>query len=48
MLDAWVPTLVFGDAVIIDAFTTHLKGCDRKNRVTLFDDNRFDTCWLDK
>ena len=48
MLDDWVPALVFGDAVIIDGFTTRLKGCDRKDRVTLFDDNRFDTCWLDK
>jgi len=48
MLDAWVPTLVFGDAVIIDGFTNRLKGCDRKDRMTLFDDNRFDTCWLDK
>jgi len=48
LLDDWVPALVFGDAVIIDGFTTRLKGCDRKDRVTLFDDNRFDTCWLDK
>jgi len=48
MLDAWVPTLVFGDAVIIDGFTNRLKGCDRKDRMTLFDENRFDTCWLDK
>ena len=48
ILDDWVPALVFGDAVIIDGFTTQLKGCDRKDRVTLFDDNRFDTCWLDR
>jgi hypothetical protein len=48
MLDDWVPALVFGDAVIIDGFTKQLKGCDRKDRVTLFDDNRFDTCWLDR
>jgi len=48
MLDDWVPALVFGDAVIIDGFTQQLKGCDRKDRVTLFDDNRFDTCWLDR
>jgi len=48
MLDDWVPALVFGDAVIIDGFSKKLKGCDRKDRVTLFDDNRFDTCWLDR
>ena len=48
MLDDWVPALVFGDAVIIDGFTKQVKGCDRKDRVTLFDDNRFDTCWLDR
>ena len=48
MLNDWVPMLVFSDAVIIDGFSNHLKGCNRKDRVTLFDDNRFDTCWLDR
>ena len=36
ILDDWVPALVFGDAVIIDGFTTRPKGCARKDRVTLF------------
>ena len=48
MLDEWVPALIFGDAVIIDGFTNRLKGCNRKARSTLFNDNRFDTCWLEK
>jgi peptide/nickel transport system substrate-binding protein len=48
ILNDWVPSLVFGEAVIIDGFSNQLKGCNRKDRVTLFDDNRFDTCWLDK
>ncbi len=48
LLDEWVPALIFGDAVIIDGFSNKLKGCNRKERTTLFNDNRLDTCWLEK
>ena len=48
ILDEWVPMLSFGHATIIDGFRNYVKGHGRKNRVTLFDDNRFDTVWLDK
>jgi peptide/nickel transport system substrate-binding protein len=48
ILDEWVPSLIFGHATIIDGFRNYVKGHGRKNRVTLFDDNRFDTVWLDK
>ena len=48
MLEEWTPMIVINHFTIIDGFANYLKGHGRANRVTLFNDIRFDTAWLDK
>jgi len=48
ILEEWVPALVLNHAVVTDGWRNYVKGHGRKNRVTLFDDNRMDTIWLEK
>ena len=48
MLEEWSPMILINHFTIIDGFAHYLKGHGRANRVTLFNDIRFDTAWLDK
>ena len=48
MLEEWSPMALINHFTIIDGFANYLKGHGRANRVTLFNDIRFDTAWLDK
>jgi hypothetical protein len=48
MLEEWSPMILINHFTIIDGFANYLKGHGRANRVTLFNDIRFDTAWLDK
>lgn len=48
MLEEWSPMVLINHFTIIDGFANYLKGHGRANRVTLFNDIRFDTAWLDK
>ena len=48
ILEEWSPMILINHFTIIDGFANYLKGHGRANRVTLFNDIRFDTAWLDK
>ena len=48
ILEEWTPMIFINHFTIIDGFANYLKGHGRANRVTLFNDIRFDTIWLDK
>ena len=48
LLEEWSPMILINHFTIIDGFANYLKGHGRANRVTLFNDIRFDTAWLDK
>lgn len=48
MLEEWSPMVLINHFTIIDGFANYLKGHGRANRVTLFNDIRFDTAWLDR
>ena len=48
ILEEWTPMIPINHFTIIDGFANYLKGHGRANRVTLFNDIRFDTAWLDK
>ncbi|MDA1129779.1 MAG: ABC transporter substrate-binding protein, partial [Chloroflexi bacterium] len=48
ILEDWTPMILINHFTIIDGFANYVKGHGRANRVTLFNDIRFDTVWLDK
>lgn len=48
MLEEWSPMILINHFTIIDGFANYVKGHGRAERVTLFNDIRFDTAWLDK
>lgn len=48
LLEEWTPMILVNHFTIIDGFANYVKGHGRANRVTLFNDIRFDTVWLDK
>jgi len=48
ILEEWTPMILINHFTIIDGFANYVKGHGRANRVTLFNDIRFDTVWLDK
>jgi ABC-type transport system substrate-binding protein len=48
ILEEWAPMILINHFTIIDGFANYVKGHGRKDRVTLFNDIRFDTAWLDK
>ena len=48
LLEEWSPMILINHFTIIDGFANYVKGHGRANRVTLFNDIRFDTAWLDK
>ena len=48
ILEDWTPMILINHFTIIDGFANYVKGHGRAKRVTLFNDIRFDTVWLDK
>jgi ABC-type transport system substrate-binding protein len=48
ILEEWSPMLALMHFTIIDAWSNYVKGHGRAQRQDLFNDNRFDTVWLDK
>jgi len=48
ILEEWAPMLALMHFTIIDAWPNYVKGHGRAHRQDLFNDNRFDTVWLDK